>query len=81
LYNRNIIYAFAKVILSFYPAALISPAYGLLCLTGQDPSATPFVLFALLLLLLPLLFTLRKLFALFADRSHHHEPDEAPYRE
>lgn len=52
--------------LGFRPFGLLS----LICV--QDPKATPFVLVALLLLTLPLVFTLEKLvaFVAFGERSH-----------
>lgn len=52
--------------LGFRPSGLLS----LICV--QDPKATPFVLVALLLLTLPLVFTLEKLvaFVAFGERSH-----------
>lgn len=52
--------------LGFRPFELLS----LICV--QDPKATPFVLLALLLLTLPLLFTFEKLvaFVAFGERSH-----------
>lgn len=52
--------------LGFRPSGLLS----LICV--QDPKATPFVLVALLLLTLPLLFTFEKLVAFVAlgERSH-----------
>jgi hypothetical protein len=44
----------------------------LLCLSREEPNATPFELLALLLLALPLLFTLQKfvLLAAFGERNH-----------
>ena len=45
----------------------------LLCLTKEDPRGSGFELFALLLLLLPLLFTPLKLLLLLADRHHQNE--------
>ena len=52
--------------LGFRPSGLLSLIY------VQDPKATPFVLVALLLLTLPLLFTFEKLVAFVAlgERSH-----------
>ena len=52
--------------LGFRPSGLLSLIY------VQDPKATPFVLVALLLLALPLLFTFEKLvaFVAFGERSH-----------
>lgn len=46
--------------------------FGLLCLPWEEPKATPYALFALLLLTLPLLLTFRKFVVLpvFGDRSH-----------
>lgn len=56
------------ILLLFY-SGLIS-SFRITLSAEEEPSTTPFVLLALLLLLLPLLFTLRKLLVLFAERSH-----------
>lgn len=56
------------ILLLFY-SGLIS-SFQITLSAEEEPSTTPFVLLALLLLLLPLLFTLWKLLVLFAERSH-----------
>ena len=67
--------------LSFSPSRTDFAPVGLLCLAGEEPSASPPELFALLLLLLPSVLTLLKLLLLLAERSHHQDADDEPTHE
>ena len=73
---RAIIYGFPKVTYSFHPA-LSDFRFRVLCLHGRDHGRTPFALLALLLLALPLVFTLQKLVALetLGEDSHQLHAD------